>query len=338
MIKNRYIRFDWAAKYMLRNKADFAIFEGLISVLVKDKVTIVELLDTESNQESRNDKYNRVDIKAKNSKGEIILVEIQQTREYDYLQRMIYGVATTITEHMNSGDAYRNVKKVFSINIIYFNMGQGEDYLYHGQAVLKGVHTNDSLKLTDYERDDLHVIAPEQVFPEYFVIRVNVFDKETVNGWLEEWMDYLKNERINPDTTAPGLQEARKRLDLLRMTDVERRRYEHDIDTLVRDTDVMKTQLLEAEIKGRKQGMAQGLAEGREAGLAEGREAGLAEGREAGLAEGREAGLAEGRAEGRAEGVEEAKRENARRMKADGMPIELIAKYTGLSVEVIENL
>ena len=310
MIKNRYIRFDWAAKYMLRNKADFAIFEGLISVLVKDKVTIVELLDTESNQESRNDKYNRVDIKAKNSKGEIILVEIQQTREYDYLQRMIYGVAKTITEHMNSGDAYRNVKKVFSINIIYFNMGQGEDYLYHGQATLKGVHTNDSLKLTDYERDDLHVMAPEQVFPEYFVIRVNVFDKPTVNGWLEEWMDYLKNERINPDTTAPGLQEARKRLDLLRMTDVERRRYEHDIDTLVRDTDVMKTQLLEAEIKGRKQGMAQGLAEGREAGLAE----------------------------GRAEGVEEAKRENARRMKADGMPAELIAKYTGLSVETINSL
>ena len=330
MIKNRYIRFDWAAKYMLRNKADFAIFEGLISVLVKDKVTIVELLDTESNQESRNDKYNRVDIKAKNSKGEIILVEIQQTREYDYLQRMIYGVAKTITEHMNSGDAYRNVKKVFSINIIYFNMGQGEDYLYHGQATLKGVHTNDSLKLTDYERDDLHVMAPEQVFPEYFVIRVNVFDKPTVNGWLEEWMDYLKNERINPDTTAPGLQEARKRLDLLRMTDVERRRYEHDIDTLVRDTDVMKTQLLEAEIKGRKQGMAQGLAEGREAGLAEGREAGLAEGR----AEGHEKGLAEGRAEG----VEEAKRENARRMKADGMPAELIAKYTGLSVETINSL
>ena len=334
MIKNRYIRFDWAAKYMLRNKADFAIFEGLISVLVNEKVTIVELLDTESNQESRNDKYNRVDIKAKNSKGEIILVEIQQTREYDYLQRMIYGVAKTITEHMNSGDAYRNVKKVFSINIIYFNMGQGEDYLYHGQTTLKGVHTNDSLELTDYERDDLQVVPPEQVFPEYYVIRVNVFDKETVNGWLEEWMDYLKNERINPDTTAPGLQEARKRLDLLRMTDAERRRYEHDIDTLVRDTDVMRTQLLEAEIKGRKQGMAEGLAEGREKGLAEGREKGLAEGREKGLAEGREKGLAEGRAEGETRKA----LESARSMKADGMPIELIAKYTGLSMEDVESL
>ena len=57
MEKKRYIRFDWAAKYMLSNKADFAIFEGLISVLVGEKVTIVELLESESNQEHENDKY-----------------------------------------------------------------------------------------------------------------------------------------------------------------------------------------------------------------------------------------------------------------------------------------
>ena len=31
---NRYIRFDWAAKHILRSKADFVVFEGLISVLV----------------------------------------------------------------------------------------------------------------------------------------------------------------------------------------------------------------------------------------------------------------------------------------------------------------
>ena len=48
MERNKYIRFDWAAKYMLRNKADFAIFEGLISVLVGEKMTIVELLESES--------------------------------------------------------------------------------------------------------------------------------------------------------------------------------------------------------------------------------------------------------------------------------------------------
>ena len=307
---NRYIRFDWAAKYMLRNKADFAIFEGLISVLVKEKVTIVELLDTESNKETKDDKYNRVDIKAKNSKGEIILVEIQQTREHDYLQRMIYGVAKTITEHMSSGQRYENVKKVFSINILYFNLGEGEDYLYHGQTRLQGVHTNDSLKLTDYERDDLHVLSPDQVFPEYFVIRVNVFDKEKIDGYLEEWMDYLKNERIRPDTTAPGLQEARQRLDLLMMSDAERRRYERDLDTLVRDTDVMRTQLMEAEIKGRKKGMAEGRAEGR----------------------------AEGEKIGRAEGEKKANIAIARKLKAKGFSPAEIAELTGLPEADIAQL
>ncbi len=49
-------------------------------------------------------------------------------------------------------------------------------------------------------------------------------------------------------------------------------------------------------------------------------------------------GHAEGRTEGRAEGRAEANWDNARKMKEDGMPIELIAKYTGLSATEIESL
>ncbi len=321
MERNKYIRFDWAAKNMLRNKADYVIFEGLISALLGERITIVELLESESNKDTKEDKYNRVDIKAKNSQGEIILVEIQQTREVDYLQRMLYGVAKTITEYMGSGMPYSEVKKVFSINILYFKLGEGEDYLYHGQVALQGVHTHDMLQLTEYEREDLRVVAPKDVFPEYFIIRVNQFNKLAETP-LEEWVDYLKREYIRPDTTTPGLKEARERLEILSMTPQQRQSYEHYVDTLVRDTDVMKTKLLEARIAGHK--------EGRKAGLAEGR----AEGREAGLAEGREAGLAEGRAEG----IEENRRATARSMKADGMPIDIIAKYTGLSQEEVCKL
>ena len=253
MSKNRYIRFDWAAKYMLRNKADFVIFEGLIRVLVGEKVTIVELLESESNQESSDGKYNRVDIKAKDSKGQIILVEIQQSRELDYLQRMLYGVAKAITEHMKVGDQYAGIKKVLSINILYFDLGEGADYLYYGQTTLTGVHTSDTLHLTQYEQDDLHVVAPEDIFPEYYVIRVNEFDKLAVTP-LEEWLQYLKDEYISPDTTVPGLQEARERLEYLRMTPEQQRAYDNYLDNLVRDTDVMKTQLLEARIEGRAEG------------------------------------------------------------------------------------
>lgn len=329
MSNPKYIRFDWAAKNILRNKADFVVFEGLISVLVKEKVTIVELLDSESNKESKDDKYNRVDIKAKNSKGEIILVEIQQTRELDYLQRMLYGVAKAITEHMRSGSTYEQVKKVFSINILYFKLGEGTDYLYHGQTILYGVHDGDQLALTDHEREDLRVVSPENIFPEYYVIRVNEFDKLAVDP-LDEWMRYLKDEYISPDTTVPGLKEARERLEYLRMPPEQQRAYDYYLDTLVRDTDVLKTQLLEARIAGLKEGRE----EGREQGRAEGREQGQAEGREQGRAEGREQGRAEGREQGRAE----ERLENARSLKENGVPVDVIAKSLRLTQEEVSML
>lgn len=299
--KNKYIRFDWAAKYMLRSKADFAIFEGLINVLIGEKIEIVELLESESNQEHKSDKYNRVDIKAKDSEGRIILVEIQQSRELDYLQRMLYGVAKTITEHMGKGFGYDQVKKVYSINILYFDLGEGADYLYHGQTTLVGVHTKDTLQLTQHEQDDLHVVTPEDVFPEYFVIRVNEFNKLAVTP-LEEWLEYLKDEYIRPDTTVPGLIEARERLEYLKMSDEDRRVYDNYLDTLIRDTDVMKTKLLEAEIQGRKQGEAKG------------------------------------RAEGMAQGKAEANLENARKMKELGVPPAIISQVTGLTEEEIEEI
>ena len=68
---NRYVRFDWAAKRMLRNKADFVVFEGLISVLLGEKITIVELLESEGNQNYEDDKFNRVDITIKTRKKPI---------------------------------------------------------------------------------------------------------------------------------------------------------------------------------------------------------------------------------------------------------------------------
>ena len=321
MEKNKYIRFDWAAKNILRNKADYVVFEGLISVLVKEKVTIEELLESESNRESRIDKYNRVDIKAKNSKGEIILVEIQQTREVDYLQRMLYGVAKAITDHMSKGTPYKDVKKVFSINILYFQLGEGTDYLYHGQSVLRGVHDGDQLRLTEHEREDLHIVDPENVFPEYYVIRVNEFDKLAADP-LEEWIRYLKDEYISPNTTAPGLKEARERLEYLRMTPEQQRDYDYYIDTMVRDTDVERTKMLEAKIEGEKQGMAKGMAKG------------MAEGMAKGMAK----GMAEGMAKGLAEGCDKEKIRIAQNLKEMNLPTTDISKATGLTAAEIEAL
>ena len=91
-LKDRYIRFDWAIKRLLRQKANFGVLEGFLTVFLNEEVKIIDILESEGNQSAADDKFNRVDIKAKNSKGEIIIVEIQNTSELYYLERVLYGV------------------------------------------------------------------------------------------------------------------------------------------------------------------------------------------------------------------------------------------------------
>ena len=270
----KYIRFDWAIKRMLRDKANFDVLEGLINVLTGEKAKIVEILESEGNQQSPSDKYNRVDIKALNDRDEIIIVEVQLNEEADFLPRILYGVSKAITEHIYLGQKYNRVKRIYSINIIYFNLGEGADYLYHGKTQFVGVHTNDLLQMSPKELNALGVHNSLNIFPEYYLICVNEFNK-VARTPLEEWISYLKDGRINDDTTAPGLAEAKEKLQYMKMSDEERWAYEHEIMNKV----VLQSQIDDA----REGGLAEGLAEGRAKGLAEGRAKGLAEGRAKGL-------------------------------------------------------
>lgn len=217
---NKYIRFDWAAKRMLQDKANFGVFEGLITVLLNEPVHIVEILESESNQIKGDSTYGCVVLKAIDNKDEQLIVEIQTVRELYYLWNLVSNGYQPFTEHISLGDKYNKVKKVYSISILYFDLGQGADYLYHGQTSLVGVHTNDTLKINTRDKGFIKIKTPEEIFPEYFIIRVNEFNKVAKTP-LEEWIDYLKSGHIKKDTTAPGLQEARQKLQYLKMDKVE---------------------------------------------------------------------------------------------------------------------
>lgn len=261
---NKYIRFDWAIKHMLRDKANFDVLEGLITVLIGERVKILKILESESNQESADDKFNRVDIKAENDKGHIIIVEVQLTRQLYYLQRILYGASKAVTEHINLGDKYDKIKKIYSISILYCDMGKGSDYVYHGKTEFKGLNTGDDLVVTTKERDTIVRVAPKDVFPEYYLIRVNEFDKIPENP-LDEWLDYLKNGKIKDNTEVPGLQQAKRKLQYLRMSERERQEYDRHIDNIMIQNDVLDT--------AKTQGFAEGLIEGRAEGVVEGRKA-----------------------------------------------------------------
>ncbi|WP_277234724.1 Rpn family recombination-promoting nuclease/putative transposase [Phocaeicola salanitronis] len=250
---NTYIRFDWAIKRLLRDKANFGVLEGLLTVLFNDKTKIVEILESEGNQQWEEDKFNRVDIKAKNSKGEIIIVEVQNTRELYYLERILYGTAKAITEHISLGDTYQQVKKVYSISILYFDLGRGNDYLYHGQNRFIGVHTKDELLINAKEENAIVQKLPSEVFPEYYLIRVNEFN-QVAKTPLEEWVKYLKTGIIDPETTAPGLPEAREKLRYYDMTPEERYAYDEHINAIMIQNDVLNTAKLEGHAEGRAEG------------------------------------------------------------------------------------
>ena len=246
---NKYIRFDWAIKRLLRNKANFDVLEGFLSVLLKQDVKIVRFLESEGNQEAKDDKYNRVDILCEDSKGELIIVEVQNDRAYSYFHRMLYGTSKVITEYIELGQDYENVRKVYSINIVYFELGQGNDYVYHGKTEFRGIHNDDVLMLSKKQREMFDREKAGDVFPEYYVLKVNDFDN-VARTPLDEWVSFLKTGNIDDHYTAKGLPEAREKLRVDRLPDEERRAYIREMERRMVENDAMKSSHIDGVDEG----------------------------------------------------------------------------------------
>ncbi|MEO5327494.1 MAG: Rpn family recombination-promoting nuclease/putative transposase [Magnetococcus sp. THC-1_WYH] len=225
MKQRQLISFDWALKRLLRSKANFEILEGFLSELLREDVRIVEILESESNKETRNDKFNRVDLKIKNTQDEIIIVELQYEREWDYLQRLLFSTAKTITEHMTEGKPYASVVKVITISILYFDLGRGSDYVYVGNTSFRGLHTLEELALDEGQKALFQRPSVAAIFPEHYLIKVKNFD-DIARNTLDEWVYFLKNSDIRDNFTARGLKEAKEKLDVLQLPETERMAYE----------------------------------------------------------------------------------------------------------------
>ena len=302
-----YIRFDWAMKRLLRNKANYVVLEGFLTSLIGQKFKIHRFLESESNQDDADDKYNRVDILAESEAGELCIIEVQNSRELAYFHRMLYGVSKAITEYIGIGKPYDEVRKVYSINVVYFELGQGKDYVYHGRTEFRGIHEpHDQLKLSvrqnekffgTKEPDIMKRKDAGDVFPEYYVLRVNDFDKVATTP-LDEWIEFLKTGRISDDTKAAGLAEARECLRVDSLSDNDRRAYYAHMESVRHLKSLFETS------------------------------------HDEGYQEGKDAGFAEGEAQGRnARSLEIAKQ-----LKAMGLNAEMIANATGLSLDDVSRI
>ncbi|MDR2577526.1 MAG: Rpn family recombination-promoting nuclease/putative transposase, partial [Chitinispirillales bacterium] len=128
-MKHTLISFDYAMKGILRDKANFVVLSGLLSELLGRDVAVFEILESESNAESRFGKSNKLDLKAKIDGGEIAIFEIQTGTQNDFFHRILFGTSKAVVEQLHRGDGYWKIKKVYSIDIVYFELGKGSDYI-----------------------------------------------------------------------------------------------------------------------------------------------------------------------------------------------------------------
>lgn len=264
----KLISFDWAIKKILRSKANFCVLEGFLSELLFDDIKITEILETESNKNTLEDKFNRLDIKVKNSKDEIVIIEIQYNRELDYLQRMLYGSSKVITEHIKESESYAKIVKVISVNILYFDLGVGDDYIYKGTTSFIGLHNHSQLKLDAGQAKVYQTENIEAIYPEYYLIRINNFD-DIAKDSLDEWIYFLKNEEIKDEFKAKGLEKAKEALDYLKCSEEERRAYEYYKESLHYQASMYESTFvigkLEGKIEGKLEGKIEGIEEGKKA-------------------------------------------------------------------------
>lgn len=250
MGESKYIRFDWAMKRLLRQKANFGILEGFLTTLLGMKIKIKNMLESESNQDDENDKYNRVDMLAENDKGELFLIEVQNNTEYAYFQRMLFGTSKLVTEYIKKGEGYENIRKIYSVNIVYFSLGKGTDIVYHGKTEFRGIHNGDLLELSPFQRQRFNVDAVSDLYPEYYILKVNDFNRVAKNS-LEEWVYYLNTGDVPQGAKAPGMEEVKEQLTIDRMNKSERSAYYKHLDNIVILRDNIYTEREEGRLEGR---------------------------------------------------------------------------------------
>ena len=298
------IRFDWAIKRLLRNKANFGILEGFLSELLADDIKIDNILESESNKETALNKLNRVDLLVKNSKGELIIIEVQNDYQADYLLRMLFGAAKLIVDHMDEGMPYREVRKIISIHIVYFDLGVGDDYIYYGSTSFWGKRKKDMLKLSQQEQEIFKADAVSKIYPQYYIIKVNDFDN-IAKDTLDEWINFLKTQEIKDGTTAKGLKEAKDKLNYMHLTEEEKREYQRYIENWRDNEGIIVGNYNKGKYEGREEGREEGEANKEK------------------YAKERE---------------KQAKLEMAKKCKQKGMPVSDIADLTGLTEDEIRSI
>jgi predicted transposase/invertase (TIGR01784 family) len=261
--ETKLVRFDWAMKNLLCDKANFDVLEGFLTAVLREEITVIDLLESESNQSDMDQKFNRVDMLVKDSQDRKIIIEIQNHRESDYIERILWGASKLTVDSLELGEDYRQIKKVISISILYFdfsiNMNGKNDYVYYGSTDFKGLQTANSFAFNrKVAPKTFKTFHTSEIFPEFYLIEVEHF-QDVIKTELDEWIYMFKHSAIRADFKSKNIDKAGEKLTLLKMKPEKRRAYEKYVMEAVVERNVLET----ARNEGLQEGHEKGLEKGR---------------------------------------------------------------------------
>lgn len=251
MTNKPLISFDYAIKYLLKDKGNYDIVEGFISALLKSQgykdVKIVTLLDTESNKEHKKSRRSLADLIVEDEEKRKYIVEIERNLQPSFIHKACFNTSRLIVDNLAERVDFTEIVKVFHISILYFPIGHGA--VHHGQTIIKDIETHERLTVhIKNPKTDITVDATD-ILPEYFFISVPLFN-DRLEKEIDDWLYIMKHDTVPETFHSPYMQKVADKLSILKMTPEERDSYYYYMKQVYNDRD----QLQAAENKGREEG------------------------------------------------------------------------------------
>ena len=257
------ISFDYAIKYLLKDKGDYGIVEGFISALLntigyKD-VKIVALLESESNKEDSKSKRSLADVIVEDGDKNKYIIEIERNVKDSFIHKACFNTSRLIVDNLAQRADYTQIVKVFHISLLYFPIGNGP--IYHGKTIIHEIETSQKLNVHIKNQETDEVFDATEILPEYFFISVPLFN-DRLEKEIDDWLYVMKYDDVPTNFHSPYMKQVAEKMSILKMTPGERESYSYYLKKLYNDRDEMQA----AESRGIEKGMEEGLAKGLEAG------------------------------------------------------------------------
>jgi len=247
------VGFDYAIKYLLKDKGGYGIVEGFISALLRTRgykdVKIKALLETESNKEDSKNKRSLADLIVEDEDHHKYIIEIERNVKDSFIHKSCFNTSRLIVDNLAQREDYTQIIKIFHISLLYFPIGNGNGAIYHGKTIIHEIEINERLSVHIKNKKTNEVFDATDILPEYFYISVQLFN-DRLEREIDEWLHIMKYDKVPSHYRSPYMKQVAEKLNVLQMTKAERENYSYYQKQLYNDRDELQA----AEARGIEKG------------------------------------------------------------------------------------